>query len=66
MRQLVMTRRPLSHEHKTENGNCGRRWGENHVKIYRAHPFCDAVAIVSPDFAHAETAICAAGIKNMS
>lgn len=73
-------------------------WGENHAKIYQAHPFCDvvalcdmnlkkaqesakrlgiqqvfddtekmlntvecdAVAIVTPDFAHADTAICAA------
>ncbi|MDR2136560.1 MAG: Gfo/Idh/MocA family oxidoreductase [Treponema sp.] len=76
-------------------------WGENHIKIYQAHPFCevaavcdrdrgkaaalaakmgvgryyddyremfktsgcDAVAIVTPDFAHAEAAICAAEYK---
>jgi predicted dehydrogenase len=76
-------------------------WGENHARIYRAHPFCevvavcdrdrtkaealaakigidryyddyremfktsgcDAVAIVTPDFAHAEAAISAAEHK---
>jgi predicted dehydrogenase len=76
-------------------------WGENHAKIYRAHPFCevvaicdekpgkakaladklgitqsyedynemfrksgcDAVAIVTPDFAHAKIAIAAAENK---
>lgn len=76
-------------------------WGENHARIYQAHPFCevvalcdlnlakaresakrlgirdvfgemdtmlnsvdcDAVAIVTPDFAHAEPAICAARHK---
>jgi predicted dehydrogenase len=76
-------------------------WGENHAKIYQAHPFCqvaavcdrdrgkaealaakigidryyddyremfktsgcDAAAIVTPDFAHAEAAICAAEHK---
>lgn len=76
-------------------------WGENHAKIYQAHPFCetvaicdqnrakaqalaeklgiphcyddcetmcresgcDAVAIVTPDFCHAETAIIAARNK---
>lgn len=73
-------------------------WGENHAKIYQAHPFCDvvalcdmnkakaqatadrlgitevyddistmlesvecdAVAIVTPDFAHADAAVCVA------
>ncbi|MHC1771561.1 MAG: Gfo/Idh/MocA family protein [Flexilinea sp.] len=76
-------------------------WGENHAKIYRAHPFadvvaicdmnygkakavadkigisqvysdynemfdksgCDAVAVVTPDFAHAEVSIAAANHK---
>jgi predicted dehydrogenase len=76
-------------------------WGENHARIYQAHPFCevaavcdqdrgkaqaladklgidrcyddyremfeksgcDAAAIVTPDFAHAEAAICAAEHK---
>ncbi|MGL4986867.1 MAG: Gfo/Idh/MocA family protein [Treponemataceae bacterium] len=76
-------------------------WGENHAKIYKAHPFvdlvaisdmnyekakliackvgiekvygsyekmivesgCDAIAIVTPDFAHADIAICAAENK---
>ena len=76
-------------------------WGENHARIYQAHPFCevaalcdlnlrkatesagrlgvkavfddyeemlakvdcDAVAIVTPDFAHAGPALCAAGHK---
>ena len=76
-------------------------WGENHAKIYQAHPFadvvavcdmnydkakamaakmgipkayqdynemfeksgCDAVAIVTPDFAHADIAIAAADHK---
>ncbi len=76
-------------------------WGENHAKIYNAHPFatvvaicdqheakakavadrqsiplvysdyarmlqevdCDAVAIVTPDFAHRDIAICAANAK---
>lgn len=76
-------------------------WGENHARIYQAHPFCevaaicdlnlnkaresaehlgitkvfdncekmlqevecDAVAIVTPDFAHTEPALCAASHK---
>jgi len=40
-------------------------WGENHAKIYRAHPFADVVAICDMNYGKAKTVADKIGISQV-